>query len=143
MQLCQNVNILHAQFKVIKFLWSVSSSTYEAIIIFLQFIILIWLCNIYKCILLGMFTHEFEIIMYGWQQLWWFIYDCYTDMKTLQIRHITEKNGKVWYFNSRGTGQLQPHPPFFSKKLRFLYHNKWYTYVLTTCLILLAASTWL
>ena len=41
----------------------------------------------------------------------------------------------------RGTGQLQPHPPIFSKKVEIFIPLEVYTYIVTACLILLATST--
>ena len=41
----------------------------------------------------------------------------------------------------RGTGQLQPHPPIFFKKVEIFIPLEVYTYVVTACLILLATST--
>ena len=54
---------------------------------------------------------------------------------TKKIQIIVDHHLKI------GTGQLQPHPPIFSKKIEIFIPLEVYTYVVTACLILLATST--
>ena len=44
-------------------------------------------------------------------------------------------------YKIKSTGQLQPHPPIFFKKVEIFIPLEVYTYVVTACLILLATST--
>ena len=53
-----------------------------------------------------------------------------------------------WLYNEmkhdqRGTRQLRPHPPIVFKKVEIFIPLEVYTYLVTTCLILLTTSTWL
>ena len=52
---------------------------------------------------------------------------------------LTTELIKMQWKNS--TGQLQPHPPIFFKKVEIFIPLEVYTYVVTACLILLATST--
>ena len=81
-----------------------------------------------------------EIWQFFFRHLVWSKVSTYRNMKSLgpitkKIQIIVDHHLKI------GTGQLQPHPPIFSKKIEIFIPLEVYTYVVTACLILLATST--